>query len=103
MELYRQASVGIALADALDEMVTTQQISPALEAKIKAQFDTSVAKVLKAEVTNKVTFKATCKSFNKLESIHRYSFSDITVKLESGVVLRAQGPTKLVACDINAV
>mmetsp|Transcript_13443 Transcript_13443/g.34448 ORF Transcript_13443/g.34448 Transcript_13443/m.34448 type:complete len:104 (-) Transcript_13443:111-422(-) len=103
MELYRNSSVGLALSDALDEMITMQQISPALEEKIKAQFDISVARILKSELKNKVTFKATCHTYNKLESVHRYCFSDIKVKLDGSTVLHAAGNTKLVACDINAV
>eukprot|EP00038_Savillea_parva_P020069 m.30355 g.30355 ORF g.30355 m.30355 type:complete len:103 (+) comp4697_c0_seq2:86-394(+) len=102
MELYRQASIGIALSDALDEMITAQQISPALEDKIKAQFDLSASKVLSAELKNKVTFSAQCESFNHVEAIQCYRFSSITVKLGDGQILQANGPTKLVSCDINA-
>lgn len=56
-ELYRRSSLGLALTDALDELVQNQQLTPNLGLKVMGQFD----KVMTEALNNKVKVRATLK------------------------------------------
>lgn len=45
-EIYRKSAAGQALADALDDLVQTQQITPFLAMRVLYQFDRSMSEVL---------------------------------------------------------
>jgi len=70
-ELYRRTSIGIALADALDELIKTGQIDPQLALKVLAnvwfphrrgflskQFDKAITDELAVNVKARLSFKA---------------------------------------------
>lgn len=56
-ELYRRSSLGLALTDALDELVQNQQLTPNLGLKVMSQFD----KVMTEALNNKVKVRANLK------------------------------------------
>lgn len=56
-ELYRRSSLGLALTDALDELVQNQQLTPNLGLKVMGQFD----KVMTESLNNKVKVRANLK------------------------------------------
>lgn len=56
-ELYRRSSLGLALTDALDELVQNQQLTPNLGLKVMAQFD----KVMTEALNNKVKVRGNLK------------------------------------------
>lgn len=56
-ELYRRSSLGLALTDALDELVQNQQLTPNLGLKVMSQFD----KVMTDALNNKVKVRANLK------------------------------------------
>ena len=56
-ELYRRSSVGVALADVLDEFISNRQIEPQLALKIIANFDKAIAETLAEKVKNRCNFK----------------------------------------------
>lgn len=56
-ELYRRSSLGLALTDALDELVQNQQLTPNLGLKVMGQFD----KVMTESLNNKVKIRANLK------------------------------------------
>ena len=56
-ELYRRSSLGLALTDALDELVQNQQLTPNLGLNVMGQFD----KVMTEALNNKVKVRATLK------------------------------------------
>lgn len=61
-ELYRRSSLGLALTDALDELVQNQQLTPNLGLKVMGQFD----KVMTESLNNKVKVRANLKVFFRL-------------------------------------
>ena len=101
MELYRNASIGSALQDALDELIESQQISREMAKKINLQFDRSLHKVMSEQLTNQVRFKANCKTFNELDNIRRFQLNDMELTLD-GEQVKVQS-MKLVACDSKIV
>jgi transcription initiation factor TFIIA small subunit len=69
-ELYRRTSIGIALADALDELITAGQMDPQLALKVLSnvryphggflirQFDKAITDELALNVKARMSFKA---------------------------------------------
>jgi transcription initiation factor TFIIA small subunit len=56
-ELYRGTSIGIALADTLDDLISSRRIEPQLAMRIMSNFDQSIAQVLNEKVKARVSFK----------------------------------------------
>ena len=56
-ELYRGTSIGMALADTLDDLISNRRIEPQLAMRVLANFDEAVAKVLADRVKARMTFK----------------------------------------------
>ena len=52
-----QYSVGMALADTLDDLISSRRIEPQLAMRIMQNFDEAVAKVLADKVKARMTFK----------------------------------------------
>ena len=55
--VIKQYSVGSALADTLDDLITANRIDPELAMKIMANFDRSVTEVLQEKVRSRLSFK----------------------------------------------
>ena len=53
-------SVGTALTDTLDTLITERRIEPQLAMRILANFDKAVAEVLAEKVKARLTFKVGC-------------------------------------------
>ena len=64
-ELYRRSSLGLALTDALDELVQNQQLTPNLGLKVMGQFD----KVMTESLNNKVKVRANLKVMLKFPNV----------------------------------
>ncbi|KAJ7055610.1 Gtf2a2 protein [Mycena amicta] len=60
-EFYRGSSLGMALTDSLDELITSGAITPQLAMKVLQQFDKSLADTLVKSVKAKSTLIAVCK------------------------------------------
>ena len=50
-------SIGMALTDTLDDLITERRIEPQLAIKILANFDRSITEILSAKVRAKLAFK----------------------------------------------
>lgn len=101
LELYRRSKIGMALTDALDDMITTGELTPILAMKVLAEFDKSIANELK-NVNYKVSITG---------KLHTYRFCDnVWTFLLEDACLKSSGPNsdtsvlkvasmKIVACD----
>lgn len=58
-ELYRRSTLGLALTDALDQMIQEQQLTPQLGMRVLYQFDRSMSEVL----NNRIRVRGTIKVF----------------------------------------
>lgn len=56
-ELYRATSIGTALADTLDDLISSRRIEPQLAMRIMSNFDQSIAQVLNEKVKARMNFK----------------------------------------------
>ncbi|KAJ3056560.1 Transcription initiation factor IIA small chain (TFIIA 13.5 kDa subunit) [Rhizophlyctis rosea] len=66
-ELYRRSSLGMALTDTLDELISDSHIDPQLAMKVLSQFDNSIAEALHSKVKAKANIKG---------HLHVYRFCD---------------------------
>lgn len=76
-QLYRRTSIGIALTDALDELVSSGQVDPQLALKVLAnvpsqnnvnvQFDKAITDELANNVKSRLTFKVSILWDNKAD------------------------------------
>lgn len=57
MQLNHTRSVGQALTDTLDDLISDQRLEPQLAMKIIANFDRAIADVLAEKVKARLTFK----------------------------------------------
>ncbi|KAG6866457.1 hypothetical protein C0991_003975 [Blastosporella zonata] len=56
-EFYRGSSIGMALTDSLDELITSGAITPQLAMKVLQQFDKSLADTMVKQVKTKTSLK----------------------------------------------
>lgn len=56
--LTRHCSIGIALADTLDDLISSRRIEPQLAMRIMSNFDQSIATVIGEKVKARTSFKA---------------------------------------------
>eukprot|EP00040_Diaphanoeca_grandis_P039281 m.258642 g.258642 ORF g.258642 m.258642 type:complete len:105 (+) comp36830_c0_seq1:320-634(+) len=102
MELYRKASIGTALDNALDDLITAQTITMPVADKIKLQYDRSLIKVMNENLKNKLTFKGKCKTFNELDHVRKFVLEDVNMQIDAGTKINVKN-VKLVACDAKVL
>ncbi|KAK7467193.1 Transcription initiation factor IIA subunit 2 [Stygiomarasmius scandens] len=111
-EFYRGSSIGMALTDSLDELITSGSITPQLAMKVLQQFDKSLADVMVKQVKTKTTLKVRFLSFAVLSSqlfqghLHTYRLCDdvwtfivknASFKMEGNEMVQGQR-IKIIAC-----
>ncbi|KAJ7055582.1 transcription initiation factor IIA, gamma subunit, helical domain-containing protein [Mycena amicta] len=97
-EFYRGSSLGMALTDSLDELITSGAITPQLAMKVLQQFDQSLADTLNKSVKARATLKGHLKTYRLCDDVWTFVVKDASIKLEKdeGVV---QSPRlKIIAC-----
>ncbi|VDC07405.1 unnamed protein product [Peniophora sp. CBMAI 1063] len=96
-EFYRGSSIGMALTDSLDELITSGAITPQLAMKILQQFDKSLADTLVKQVKNKTNLKGHLHTYRLCDDVWTFIVKDAQFKMESNDIVHA-GKIKIVAC-----
>ncbi|KAG8687520.1 Transcription initiation factor IIA small chain (TFIIA 13.5 kDa subunit) [Ceratobasidium sp. 423] len=96
-EFYRGSSIGIALTDSLDELITSGSITPQLAMKVLAQFDKSLADTLVKHVKVKTNLKGHLSTYRLCDEVWTFIVRQANFKMESNEVVTAQ-KIKIVAC-----
>eukprot|EP00128_Syssomonas_multiformis_P004870 Colp12_sorted_trinity150504_noHs@23949 len=99
-EAYRKTTLGSALTDSLDELITAKQIHPEMALKILAQFDKSISNALATKAKNRINFKGHLKTYRNCDNVWTFEVRDVTFRLESET-LKAD-KLSIVACDGKA-
>mmetsp|Transcript_9263 Transcript_9263/g.32174 ORF Transcript_9263/g.32174 Transcript_9263/m.32174 type:complete len:112 (+) Transcript_9263:140-475(+) len=103
---YQKGTLGQALSDTLDELVTSQLISAQLAIRILDQFDESVVKGL-SMAGNKTTFKGKLATYQGVDDVWTLSVRDCTLRttLPGGETVREQrvDNLRIVASDAKLV
>ncbi|KAI9821867.1 MAG: Transcription initiation factor IIA small chain (TFIIA 13.5 kDa subunit) [Pycnora praestabilis] len=97
-ELYRRSSVGWALTDTLDELITARRIEPQLAMKIVANFDRSITEVLAEKVKARLNFKGHLDTYRFCDDVWTFLIKDVNFKLENQTTVHAD-QVKIVSCN----
>ncbi|CAL6299309.1 unnamed protein product [Bathycoccus prasinos] len=101
LELYRRSSIGMALTDALDEMVTARELTPTIAMRILLEFDRCIVKELEL-LKQKTTFGAHVHTYRFCDNVWTFILENVKFKATnySGIVEEIHADkVKVVACD----
>lgn len=96
-ELYRRSSIGMALTDTLDDLITERRIEPQLAIKILANFDRSITEILSAKVRAKLAFKGHLDTYRFCDEVWTFLIEKVHFKMENTVV--EADKVKIVSCN----
>ncbi|KAH7426654.1 hypothetical protein KP509_10G010700 [Ceratopteris richardii] len=96
-ELYRKASIGTSLTDALDELVTNGSITPLLAVKVLMQFDKSMNEALQTKIKSKVSFKGHLHTYRFYDNMWTFLLENATFKKDNENL--HVDLVKVIACD----
>ncbi|KAI0399539.1 transcription initiation factor iia small chain [Xylaria palmicola] len=97
-ELYRRSSIGGALTDTLDDLITQNHIDPQLAMKILANFDRAIAEVLQEKVRSRLTFKASLDTYRFCDEVWTFQLKNATFKMDNGALVVSADRVKIVSC-----
>ncbi|KAI9852331.1 MAG: Transcription initiation factor IIA small chain (TFIIA 13.5 kDa subunit) [Thelocarpon superellum] len=97
-ELYRRSSLGMALTDTLDDLITERRIEPQLAIKILANFDRSITEVLAEKVKARLTFKGHLDTYRFCDEVWTFLIKDVNFKLDNQSNIQAD-QVKIVSCN----
>ncbi|ORY09644.1 transcription initiation factor IIA, gamma subunit-domain-containing protein [Clohesyomyces aquaticus] len=97
-ELYRRSSLGGALTDTLDQLITDRRIEPQLAMKILMNFDKAIAEVLADKVKARLTFKGHLDTYRFCDEVWTFIIKDINFKLDNTNTIHAD-KVKIVSCN----
>ncbi|KAI0438748.1 transcription initiation factor iia small chain [Xylaria telfairii] len=97
-ELYRRSSIGGALTDTLDDLITQNNIDPQLAMKVLANFDRAIAEVLQEKVRSRLTFKASLDTYRFCDEVWTFQLKNVAFKMENGGALVNADRVKIVSC-----
>lgn len=101
-ELYRNTTLGVCLQDALDEMISNQQISPNLALRVLKQYDKSISKALSSRVRTRYSFKAHLKTYRYCDNVWTCLLQNVDLKETQGSETVHVNKVKIVACDASS-
>ncbi|CUS14293.1 unnamed protein product [Tuber aestivum] len=93
-ELYRRSSIGTALTDALDDLISEGRIAPQLAMKILSNFDRCITEILADRVKANLTFKGHLDTYRFCDEVWTFLIKDVTFKFQQG-----QGQNSSVSAD----
>ncbi|ORY92162.1 transcription initiation factor IIA, gamma subunit, helical domain-domain-containing protein [Syncephalastrum racemosum] len=97
-ELYRRSSIGMALTDSLDELITTGHINPQLAMRVLSTFDKSISEALAQLVRNKANVKGHLHTYRFCDDVWTFIIENPNFKFEQQDTVSAE-KVKIVACN----
>ncbi|KAI0431633.1 transcription initiation factor iia small chain [Xylaria sp. FL1042] len=97
-ELYRRSSIGGALTDTLDDLITQNNIDPQLAMKVLANFDRAITEVLQEKVRSRLTFKGSLDTYRFCDEVWTFQLKNVTFKMENGGQVVTADRVKIVSC-----
>ncbi|RPA79138.1 transcription initiation factor IIA small subunit [Ascobolus immersus RN42] len=98
-ELYRQSSIGAALTDALDTLISDHRISPQLAMKILNNFDRVIAEVLSKNVDATLTFKGNLDTYRFCDEVWTFLLKNVKFKFQRQQEEVLAEKVKIVSCS----
>lgn len=97
-ELYRQSSIGWALAEALDELISDSYVEPQMAHKILSHFDHAMTDALQNHVRARLSLKGHLQTYRCCDDVWTFLVKDVILKMEDGEQVCAD-KIKIVACN----
>ncbi|KAF1348736.1 transcription initiation factor IIA, gamma subunit [Delphinella strobiligena] len=97
-ELYRGTSIGVALADTLDDLISSRRIEPQLAIKIMIQFDQIMSQVLGEKVKARMSFKGHLDTYRFCDEVWTFIIKNIKFKLDNSQQIEVD-KVKIVSCQ----
>ena len=97
-QLYRNTTLGITLQDSLDELISSQQITPDLALKVLKQFDSSMSTHL-SRVRTRYNFKGKLRVYRFCDNVWTCVVEDVEFRDTQGQDNVSARRVKIVACD----
>ncbi|GFZ47713.1 Transcription initiation factor IIA subunit 2 [Saitozyma sp. JCM 24511] len=100
-EFYRGSSIGTALTDSLDELITQGDIPPQLAMRVLQQFDKSLTESLQKGVKTKTNVKGHLATYRLCDDVWTFVVKDPQFKMEgtgSSAEMVTAPRIKIVAC-----
>jgi len=97
-ELYRRSSVGMALTDTLDQLISDQRLDPQLAMKVIQNFDKAVSEVLADKVRSRMSFKGHLDTYRFCDDVWTFIIKDINFKLDNSQQVHSDR-IKIVSCS----
>ncbi|BFZ62571.1 Transcription initiation factor IIA subunit 2 [Saitoella coloradoensis] len=85
-EHYRNTSIGMCLADTLDEMISDGRIVPQLAVKIMENFDKAMGDALAERVKSKMSFKGHLDTYRLCDEVWTFIIKQPTFRFENETV-----------------
>ncbi|CEJ80383.1 Putative Transcription initiation factor IIA subunit 2 [[Torrubiella] hemipterigena] len=97
-ELYRNSSIGLALTDTLDDLISDSRINPQLAMKILSNFDQAITEALQKNVRSRLQFKGSLDTYRLCDEVWTFLIKNVTFKLDGGQTVQAD-KVKIVSCN----
>ncbi|KFA63076.1 hypothetical protein S40285_08429 [Stachybotrys chlorohalonatus IBT 40285] len=98
-ELYRRSSIGLALTDTLDDLISDERINPQLAMKILGTFDQAITESLQKIVKHKLQFKGNLDTYRFCDEVWTFLIKNVTFKLDNGNQAVQADKVKIVSCN----
>ncbi|KAH8596075.1 transcription initiation factor iia small chain [Bisporella sp. PMI_857] len=98
-ELYRRSSIGMALTDTLDDLISERRIEPQLAMKILVNFDRCITEVLADKVKARLTFKGHLDTYRFCDEVWTFLIKDVIFKMENSSATITADKVKIVSCN----
>ncbi len=85
-ELYRRSTLGMTLADSLDELIQSDQIPPQLAMRVLQQFDQSMADGLAQRIRARASFKGHLNTYRFCDDVWTFAIDRCTFRIEDETV-----------------
>ncbi|KAG5970458.1 hypothetical protein E4U56_007653 [Claviceps arundinis] len=98
-ELYRRSSIGLALTDTLDDLISDERINPQLAMKILGNFDQAITESLQKNVKSRLQFKGSLDTYRFCDEVWTFLIKNVTFKMDNGSQSVHADKVKIVSCN----
>ncbi|AAS50841.2 ABR071Wp [Eremothecium gossypii ATCC 10895] len=81
-ELYRRSTIGVALMDSLDTLISDGRIEASLAMRVLETFDKVVSETLRDKTSAKLTFKGHLDTYRFCDDVWTFIIKDCQVNLD---------------------
>ncbi|SPN99574.1 probable TFIIA subunit [transcription initiation factor] [Cephalotrichum gorgonifer] len=98
-ELYRRSSLGMALTDTLDDLISDERINPQLAMKILGTFDQAITEALQKQVKARLTFKGSLDTYRFCDEVWTFLIRNVVFKMDGSSQTVSADKVKIVSCN----